>query len=201
MQITRQQIINHLQANRLATPFELSRTLQVTDANIRHHLKIMLTEGLVEVVGQEPVRGKGRPRYIYSLTPAAQEDNISILASALFATTMDGKSPAEQEEILSMVATKILGEKDEAPSGLRQKLDRAIRELNHFHYQSRWEASAEGPRVILAVCPYADILPDHPELCRLDQALLSELLDQPVEQTAKLERGPQGVPNCIFSIR
>ena len=41
MQITRRQIIDYLQTNRIATSIELSRALLVTAANIRHHIQLL----------------------------------------------------------------------------------------------------------------------------------------------------------------
>ena len=89
MQLTRQQIVDYLQTNRTATPIELSRALQVTAANIRHHLKQLTQNGLVEIVGTQPVRGRGRPMKLYSLTENALQHNLEGLASALLNTLPD----------------------------------------------------------------------------------------------------------------
>jgi len=78
------------------------------------------------------------------------------------------------------------------------KMAEAIEKLNRQQYQASWEASPTGPRLILRNCPYAVILEKHPELCCMDEALISKLLDQPVQQTAKLERQPDGAPHCAF---
>jgi len=80
-------------------------------------------------------------------------------------------------------------------------LNHIIQNLNEMNYQSRWEASPDGPRVILSHCPYASVLAENPELCQMDAVFLSSQLGHSVEQIAKLERGPQGIPNCIFAVR
>lgn len=67
-----------------------------------------------------------------------------------------------------------------------------------MHYQARWEAGAEGPRVILGHCPYVGLVEQHPQLCQMDASLLVELLDGDVRQTAKLEVGAGGKPFCAF---
>jgi predicted ArsR family transcriptional regulator len=67
-----------------------------------------------------------------------------------------------------------------------------------MHYQARWEAGAEGPHIILGHCPYAVIIENHPELCKMDKAILSGLLGGQVEQLAKLEEGAGGLPFCAF---
>ena len=52
MQHTRQQVVDYLQNNRIASSIEISRALMVTAANIRHHLRILEDTGVVEVVGK-----------------------------------------------------------------------------------------------------------------------------------------------------
>jgi len=80
------------------------------------------------------------------------------------------------------------------------RLNQTIRRLDEMNYQARWEASSQGPRVILGHCPYAAILAENPELCQMDAVFLSSQLGQAVDQVAKLERGPQGIPHCIFAL-
>jgi predicted ArsR family transcriptional regulator len=195
MQLTRQQIVDYLQSNRTATPIELSRALQVTAANIRHHLKQLKQNGLVEVVGTRPVRGRGRPMKLYSLTENALRNNLDGLASALLNTLPNDTD--RQGGKLAEVAANLLGDYQTTAS-MHARLNQAVERLNELEYQSTWEASPNGPRIILRNCPYALILDEHPELCQIDAALISQLLGQPVEQTAKLERTPDGTPHCAF---
>ena len=201
MQITRQQIIDYLRKYRLGSSIQMGYALQVTAANIRHHLNILLEQGIVEIINQEPGRGRGRPTNIYSLTQAAQEDNLDGLAAALLDTLLAGQTPNERENRIDQLAEQLLGSPDQVVDGFRQRLENTVARLNELHYQSRWEASAEGPRVILNLCPYAAILPEHPELCQMDAMIISILIDHPVKQIVKLERGPTGVPHCIFVLR
>ena len=82
-----------------------------------------------------------------------------------------------------------------------RRLASTVERLNAMHYQARWEAGAEGPRIVLGHCPYAAIIEKHPELCQMDLALLSELLGGKLQQTAKLESGAGGLPFCTFMLR
>jgi predicted ArsR family transcriptional regulator len=195
MQLTRRQILDYLQTNRAATPVEMSRALQVTAANIRHHLKILRTAGLVEVVGTRKVRGRGRPMKLYSLTERALQDNLEALSDALLSVLL-ADSP-DVDAALGQVAAAMLGDCC-PPESAHARLNRAVAHLNELHYHAAWEASPDGPRVILRNCPYVSVLGSHPELCRLDAALLAILLNAPVTQTARLERSPGGAPHCAF---
>jgi predicted ArsR family transcriptional regulator len=194
MQLTRQQIIDYLQANRMATAIEMSQALQVTAANIRHHLKLLTISELVEVVGSQPRHGRGRPMQLYSLTENALKHNLDGLASALLCTLLTGSNESEK---LNQIATYLL-EDYQAASNIHARLNQAIKHLNELHYQASWEASPNGPRLILRNCPYASILLQHPELCRMDTELLAQMLGQTMQQTAKLARFPDGAPHCAF---
>jgi predicted ArsR family transcriptional regulator len=76
-----------------------------------------------------------------------------------------------------------------------------VQRLSPLGYRPRWEARPKGPHVVLGRCPYAAIIADHPELCQMDQLVLGDLLGSPVEQTAKLQAGPQGLPQCVFRMQ
>jgi predicted ArsR family transcriptional regulator len=81
-----------------------------------------------------------------------------------------------------------------------RRLDRFAEKLNEAHYRARWEAGASGPRILLGHCPYAAIIGRHPELCRMDTALLQTVIDAPMEQLAKIDPEPGGAAYCIFAV-
>jgi predicted ArsR family transcriptional regulator len=81
---------------------------------------------------------------------------------------------------------------------MTQRLAKAVLRLNELGYQARWEAHSEAPHVILGHCPYALILPEHPELCQMDAHLLESLLGQPARQTKKLAVDSNGKHYCQF---
>ena len=195
MQLTRQQIVDYLQANRMATAIEMSQALQVTAADIRHHLKLLADSGLVKVVGVRPGHGPGRPKQLYTLTDHALKDNMDGLASALLQTLL--ADTVYKGERLGEIASQLLGD---YPSigNIHARLNQAIEYLNKMQYQASWEASPNGPRLIFRNCPYASILDQHPELCRMDTELLAQMLGQEMQQTAKLARAPDGAPHCAF---
>jgi len=200
MQLTRKQIIEYLHTHRMGTSIQLSHALQVTPANIRHHLSILEEQALIEVIGHAPQRGRGRPTNLYSLTPQALADNIQTLVHVLLQQTLNGVSPTERQTRLDQLAVRLAGEVPLSAPNLRLRLNQAVERLNQQAYQARWEAHASSPHIILGHCPYAAILDEHPELCQLDAALLQRLVGQPVEQIARLARGPQGVPHCVFKL-
>ena len=71
MQRTRRGILDFLKRQGTATLEELSAALGVVPVTVRNHLNILERDNLV---CYQEVRGKvGRPYYLYSLTPAAEE--------------------------------------------------------------------------------------------------------------------------------
>ncbi|HEU4743875.1 MAG TPA: hypothetical protein VFS61_01520, partial [Anaerolineales bacterium] len=75
-------------------------------------------------------------------------------------------------------------------------LNLTVEKMNGMNYHARWEAGAEGPRIIFTHCPYAAILEKHPELCKMDEAMLKDLMGQPARQT--LKTGNEGSSVCVF---
>lgn len=170
----------------------------MTSANARHHLHALEGQDLIEVIGQRPPKGRGRPTKLYGLAHKAMESNLENLATALLKALQESDKTAERE-FAKLIPHLFEGVEPEA--NFIQKISAMTKQLTEMNYQARWEASSEGPKVILGHCPYAAILEENPELCQMDRVLISERLGLPVEQTAKLERGPQGTPHCVFAVR
>jgi predicted ArsR family transcriptional regulator len=202
MKTSRQRLLEYVQTHRIVTSRELSRALKMTAANARHHLSILESQGLVEVVGERPSRGRGRPARLYSLSAQALGHGLHELSAALLDEFLTGKSGAELQNTLERIAGRLAGSiaEGEMDGSLTQRLYNCIQRLNELGYQAHWEAHAGGPQVILGRCPYASLLVSHPELCRMDAALLEELLEIKAHQTAKLAVDRNGERFCMFAL-
>jgi predicted ArsR family transcriptional regulator len=187
---TRQKILDYLKRNRSVSSRELARVLQMTPANMRHHLGVLAADGRVEVVHQRQ-GGRGRPEKVYRLAGTLAGDNLSALAEALL-TEAEGKVDMEA------LGRRVAEENNFAGQPLIRRLAFTVERLNGMRYQARWEAGAEGPRIVLGYCPYAAVIEKHPELCQMDAALLAKLLNGEVKQTVKLETGAGDLPYCAF---
>ena len=100
---------------------------------------------------------------------------------------------------MDAVAGRILNAGQFANLPITKRLVLLIEKLDEMHYQARWEAGAEGPRVIFGRCPYAKVIAGHPELCKMDIALLEKALGRPVIELQKNEAGVRG--SCPFLFR
>jgi len=96
------------------------------------------------------------------------------------------------------VGKRLAGENNSVGQPLMRRLAATVDHLNQMHYQARWEAGAEGPRIVLGHCPYSAVIERHPGLCRMDTELLGNLVSGKVRQTVKLESGAGGVLYCAF---
>ena len=197
MKTTRQRLLDIIRNKPGVTAAELSRALQVTQADIRHHLSNMIEEGLVITTGQMRRGRRGRPARRFSLTALALQDNFDLLSCALLTTALDDLPPEAETAYLQRVASHLAGEF--IPHGpLAQRLVQGIEKLNSLGYQARWEAHADAPHMILERCPFAALRPEHPALCRLDTYLVEFLLGESVisiESNAHLENG-----YCLFLV-
>ena len=179
MTTARQKVFTHLLKSRNASAREAARALKMSVPTVRHHLRVLVSDGRLELSSMRGRDGRGRREKIYSLPRATMGDNLSALADALLAETGSGFDA-------EALAKHLVGESGAGVQPVVKRLNLAVEKLNQMHYHARWEAGAEGPRVILGHCPYAAIIAKHPELCRMDAALLEKLLARPAVQASKI---------------
>jgi predicted ArsR family transcriptional regulator len=194
---SRLRILDHLRKHHTASALELSRALVMTRANARHHLIVLEENDLVQVIGQR-TEGRGRPANLYALSRHVLGDGLDRLSSLLLDEWLGSQSGIRRDAVMRTLARR-LGQQVAGP--LTVRLTETIKNLNQMHYQSRWEAGAAGAHVIMGHCPYAAIIENHPELCRMDAFVLEESLGLSAEQIAKLERPGQGMPQCVFLVK
>ena len=205
MVTSRQQLLAYIRQHHYATVDELRRALRMTPANVRHHLKILLDEKSIRVTGSRPTLSRrGRPALIYSPADETDAHNLDRLAAVLLDLLLNnGISPGVYEQILQKMAEEMAAQagKDGVElKSLTARLNQAVHLLAGFHYQARWEAHQDAPRMIFTHCPYRSILDGHPELCRMDTLILKKLVSAQIQQTDKLSSDLLGRPFCAFRI-
>jgi predicted ArsR family transcriptional regulator len=192
MVTARQKVLAYLTKNRTASAREISRALKMSAATVRHHLRLMVADGRLEISFVRGREGRGRPEKIYSLPRAALGHNLSVLSDAILAEA----GAAIQMDAL---AKRIAGEVDIANSPLAKRLNLTVEKLDEMKYHARWEAGPQGPRLIFGHCPYAAIIDKHPELCKMDENLIHELMGDTATQMFKI--GKDGSTMCVFALR
>jgi len=191
MVTARQKVLTHLTKTRAASAREIARALKMSPATVRHHLRIMVTDGRLETSFVRRRDGRGRPEKVFSLPRAALGDNLSALSAAVLAE-------AGTTVRMEALAQRLAGEANFASHPIAKRLNLAVEKLNHMNYHARWEAGSQGPRLIFGHCPYAGIIEKHPELCKMDEELLRELIGDDATQIFKI--GKDGSASCIFAL-
>lgn len=186
----RQKVLTQLTKLGPASPRDLARALRMTEATVRHHLRVLAADGRVTIVRQQS-EGRGHPVKIYALSPALAGDNLAGLAEALLNVERSTLN-------VQRLAELILDTNQFTNLPITRRLTLLVEKLNAKHYQARWEAGADGPRVIFGRCPYAAVIEGHPELCQMDASALSNFLRMDARQSAKIEKG---VGVCVFGVR
>lgn len=196
MKTSRQKVLEYLGKNRAVSAREIARALRISAADVRHHLRILVSDGRAEAVSVRGGGRRGRPEKVYSISRAALGDNLAGLADALLVEVLPRRHGHAGTKVkMEAVGRRLVGSADLSGLPVARRLALLVEKLNAMNYHARWEAGAEGPRILLGHCPYAAIIEKYPELCSMDASLLAGLLGRDVEQRTKLS------PICVFGMR
>jgi len=191
MTTARQKVLTYFNKTRTASAREISRALKMSTATVRHHLRVLASDGRLEIVFVRVQDRRGRPQKVYSLPRSALGDNLAALSDALLVEASSGVK-------METLAKRLVGESNFASQPLVKRLNLTVEKLNQMNYHSRWEAGSDGPRIIFSHCPYASVIEKHPELCKMDEVMLKEWMGQPAAQIFKI--GKDGSSVCVFAI-
>lgn len=191
MTTARQKVLTYLNKASTASAREIARSLKLSPATVRHHLRILVSDGRLELSTVRRQGGRGRPEKIYSLPRAALGHNLAGLADALL---LEAGLNVRMEALAKYLAA----ESNFAGQPLAKRLNLTVEKLNQMNYHAHWEAGSEGPRMIFGHCPYAAIVGRHPELCAMDRAMLMQLTRQDAVQIFKA--GKDGSSVCVFVV-
>lgn len=191
MVTARQKVLGYLTKNRAGSAREISRSLKMSPATVRHHLRVLASDGRLEMSFARGRDGRGRPEKVFSLPRSALGDNLSALGDAVLAE-------AGTSVRMEALAKRLAGESHFANHPIAKRLNLTVNQLNEMNYHARWEAGPQGPRLIFGHCPYAKIIEKHPELCRMDEELIHQLMGDTAMQIFKT--GKDGSAICVFAL-
>jgi predicted ArsR family transcriptional regulator len=195
MQTTRTAILQYMTHHPGSSAADLGRFLEMTPANIRYHLGILEAEGLVQVSGQRPVGGSGRPILLYNLRSETLGENILPVLEAIL-EALSGR--ADINLILEDIASCLVADVPAAPGNRISTLNQAVAFLNEHHYRANWKATPAGPQVELRHCPYRDLAQTQQHLCRIDELVLSAIFKTRLDLFQKREFGKNPFSPCVF---
>lgn len=161
---------------------DLEAALDVTTTAVREQIAHLLREGFIQATR---VRGEiGRPYYIYSLTPKAQElfpKDYAALAQMLLEETLALHGQDGLRILLNRVSRRMAEKLAGGMQGteLSQKLLGLVAALGETGMQVSMIPVEEGSETFVLrrhVCPYFEVAKNHREICDMEGEMLSELL-------------------------
>ena len=192
---TRGQIVTILRGSP-CTVDELAGKLDLTDNAVRAHLLTLERDGLVRQSGLR--RGPRKPHFTYELTPDADAlfpKAYDALLNQLIAVLKNRLKPSEIEEVLREVGRAVAADAP-AANDLESRVQIAVKVLESIGGAAEVQESEDRILISATGCPLAAAVEAHPEVCRLAETLVAEIVKVPVEE--KCDR--EGRPKCRFEI-
>lgn len=193
---TRGQIVTILRGA-ACTVDELAKKLDLTDNAVRAHLLSLERDGLVRQTGLR--RGPRKPHFTYELSEEADAlfpKAYDALLNQLIAVLKNRLSPSEIEEVLREVGRAVAADAPEAQD-LESRVKIAVKVLEAIGGAAEIEHHDDTIMIAATGCPLAAAVAVHPEVCRLAETLVAEIVKVPVEE--KCDR--EGRPKCRFEVK
>jgi predicted ArsR family transcriptional regulator len=200
MKSTRDRILQTLLSNPTATITELAEAVDINTISVRHHLTNLQAEGLIQA--SEERHGVGRPRLVYSLTDTGLEKfptRYMTLTNRLLEQLKSTLNQTEINELFVRMAKSLAAEHLERIKKLpiEQKLDAIRKSLGDEGFMIEWQKIGEDYQIIEKACPFYHVGQSHPEVCIMDQTLISTMLSIP---TDKVQCVLTGDVHCTYLI-
>jgi predicted ArsR family transcriptional regulator len=198
-QSTRGRIVTLLRRSK-STVEDLARALDLTDNGVRAHLGVLERDGIVRQRGSvRRTSGGGKPAYVYELTqegeklfPKAYEPTLGRLLDVL----SERLGLEESEALLRSVGRRLAEEHSRRADGALARLETAVEVLNELGGLAELEERDCALVIRGYSCPLAGVTPDHPEVCRMAEALVAEVAGVSVQEHCdRSER-----PRCCFEV-
>ena len=195
---TRGRIVTLLRRKSL-TVNDLAKELGLTDNAVRAHLLSLERDGLV--VQQGMIKGVRKPHYLYGLSenartlfPLAYDVLFNRLVRSLKASFSKAAVLARLRDVGRTIGLENKLEAGRDPAARVEKALSVIESLGG----SAEVAVENGETVIRSGgCPFSEAVSEHPEVCKITESVISEILEADV--TERCDR--QASPKCKFVVQ
>ncbi|HQV63338.1 MAG TPA: winged helix-turn-helix transcriptional regulator [Anaerolineales bacterium] len=200
MKSTRDKILQTLLQKPRSTINTLAEAVGINPISVRHHLTNLQMEGLVE--GQEERHGVGRPRLVYVLTDEGMErfpTRYMQLTTRLLSQMKDTMPGPVVTELFNQIAEDMASHYSSDMRGLsmEERLNFVKEMLGREGFTVEWEKKGGQYEIHEISCPYYQIGVAHPEVCTVDQTLISKMLALPAN---KVQCILSGAAHCTYVI-
>lgn len=200
MKSTRDKILQTLLHKPRSTINTLAEAVGINPISVRHHLTNLQMEGLVE--GQEERHGVGRPRLVYVLTNEGMErfpTRYMQLTTRLLSQMKETMSGPVVANLFNQIAEDLASHYSSDVQGLsmEERLDLVQEILAQEGFTVEWEKKGGQYEIREISCPYYQIGVAHPEVCTVDQTLISKMLALPAN---KVQCILSGGAHCTYVV-
>ena len=200
MKSTRERILQTLLHHPRSTINELAGEIGINPISVRHHLTNLQAEGLISA--EEERHGVGRPRLVYSLTEDGMErfpTRYLRLTTRLLSQMKEQLPQPMVSEMFRQVAINLAAEHEEQLSGLsvEERLNVMKDLLGEEGFIVEWEKKGQDYLIHEITCPYLQVGHVHPEVCTVDQTLISKMLAIPAN---KVQCILSGAAHCTYVV-
>ena len=175
---------------------DLADELDVTGNAIRAHLNTLQRDGLVRPSGKRS--GVRKPETLFALTPEAEQlfpKAYHLLFNQLLSQLQQRLPAGDIEDILRAtgrgLAQTASPSEEKSP---RARAERAVEVLEGLGGDAALHEKEQGFVIRGNGCPLSLAVREHPEVCRLAEALLSAATDMEVHERCKRN----GTSQCVF---
>jgi DeoR family suf operon transcriptional repressor len=201
MNSTRDRILQTLLRQPRTTINALAEAVGINPISVRHHLTNLQVEGLVSY--EEERHGVGRPRLVYFLTEAGTErfpTRYLRLTSRLLDQLKSTMPEPMVSKLFSQMASAMAEDYTDQMKGLsmEERLDLTKILLAEEGFDVEWEKAGNQYQIHEITCPYLHIGQSHPEVCTVDQTLISKMLAVPAE---KVQCILSGDAHCTYVVQ
>src|SRR6185436_18451589 len=195
---TRGRIVSLLRGT-AGTVNELAETLGLTDNAVRAHLLTLERDGLVRQSGIQ--RGHRKPHFAYELMPEAEllfPKSYDTLLNQLITVLKNRLSAKALKNVLGEVGRSLAARESQSrKGGPENRAQNALKVLETLGGTARITKD-EGKLIIRSEsCPLAAAVAEHPEVCKVAESLLAEVIGAEVNE--RCDRGGP-TPRCRFEI-
>ena len=184
---TRQKVLQTLLKNHRCTIVELADAVDINPISVRHHIAKLQAEGLV--ASEDEKHGVGRPRQVFFLTEAGLESfptRYLRLTIRLLEQLKENLPQKMVDQLFSQMAADLADEYAQTADlhglTIEQRLELVNDLLKKEGFDLEWEKKDNQYYIREINCPYLHVGQNHPEVCVIDQTLISTVLDLPTEK-------------------
>jgi DeoR family suf operon transcriptional repressor len=171
---------------------ELAEAVGINPISVRHHLTNLQMEGLI--AAEEERHGVGRPRLVYSLTEEGMErfpTKYLRLTTRLLAQMKESMPEPVVTKLFNQIAEDLASEYANQIQDLsmEERLEFVKELLAQEGFTVEWEKKGSEYQIHEISCPYYQIGVAHPEVCTMDQTLISKMLALPASKVQCILNG------------